>query len=92
MFAGAVPGESPRLWGQDPGDGAGLVRAGSECGAEQVTSERVCAAPGLFQELPPDDVSGGELGTDVFYWNGFLRASGPGYYAGKSDFSEKDCD
>lgn len=56
-----MPGESARTQGEDPGHAAGLGRAGEECDGEQVTSARVCAAPGLLQELPRHDVSGGTV-------------------------------
>lgn len=55
---GVVPRENARTCHKDPSVAAELDGAGEDCGGEQVTSARVCAAPGLLQELPRDDVSG----------------------------------
>lgn len=65
-----MPRENPRTWGKDPGLAAGLDRAGEDCDREQITSAGVCAAPGLLQELPRNDVSGKR---------GFCPLSGPDF-------------
>lgn len=52
-----MPRENARPRGKDPGLAAGLDRAEEDCDGEQVTFGRVCAAPGLLQELPRNDVS-----------------------------------
>lgn len=54
---GSVPRESARTRCKNSGYTASLERAGKERDREQITSERVCAAPGLLQELPCHDVS-----------------------------------
>lgn len=52
-----MPREDAHAGSKDPGLSAWLDGAGEGCGGEQVPFGGVCAAPGLLQELPRDDVS-----------------------------------